>query len=199
MFYHGPVEPPAAMKPSAKALNAMHALYWRENFLGTCFAIGPRVIITAGHHYNAAKDDVGEFSLRSPSLPRSVFVEYAAKNSVHDLLVLWVDMDVEHVDLRAFLPPIQARVATVWLSTKWPHQDVVSPGVVVESSVDSCLARGTVSTTGSSGAPVIDCFGDHIVGMHLTSDTRDGSRVSGFLPSRKIVSILSEMGVASRS
>ncbi|ORC93409.1 uncharacterized protein TM35_000012860 [Trypanosoma theileri] len=217
MIRHGAVEAPSTLEPSAAVLQAMHALYWRGVFLGTCVAVSPRVLVTAGHHYNAAKDDVGDFTVRHPQQQQQqqqqqqkkekyngdeaeeeTRVEHAAKNAAHDLLVLWVSRDLQCVLLRGFLPPVQARVATVWMSTKWPHETIVSPGVVIESSAVSCMARGTVSTSGSSGAPVIDYFGDHVVGMHLTSNTRDGSRVSGFIPARKIVALLSEMGINCR-
>ncbi|KEG13745.1 hypothetical protein DQ04_00811050 [Trypanosoma grayi] len=197
MIRHGPTDAPPTLEPSVEVLHAMHALYWRGSFLGTCVAVAPRVLVTAGHHYNAVKDDVGDFSVRQPGRCEAR-VEHAAKNGAHDTLVLWVNTDLDCVLLRGFLPPVQARVATVWLSTKWPHETVVSPGVVIESDMCNCVARGTVSTSGSSGAPVIDYFGDHVVGMHLTSNTRDGSRVSGFLPARKIVSILADMDVKSR-
>ncbi|KAH9599069.1 hypothetical protein LSM04_006732 [Trypanosoma melophagium] len=217
MIRHGPVEAPSTLEPAAAVLHALHALYWRGVFLGTCVAVSPRVLVTAGHHYNAAKDDVGDFTVRHPQQQQQAKkkekennneneeegeetrVEHAAKDAAHDLLVLWVSRDLPCVLLRGFLPPVQARVATVWMSTKWPHETIVSPGVVIESSAVSCVARGTVSTSGSSGAPVIDYFGDHVVGMHLTSNTRDGSRVSGFIPARKIVALLSEMGINCRT
>ncbi|RNF08059.1 putative trypsin-like cysteine/serine peptidase [Trypanosoma conorhini] len=198
MIRHGFFDAPSTLDPSSEVLKAMHALYWRGGFLGTCVAVLPRVLVTAGHHFNAVKDDVGDFAVRHPDMPEAR-VEHALKDGANDILVLWVDTDLDHIPLRGFLPPLQARVATVWLSTKWPHETIVSPGVVIESTLLSCVARGTVSTSGSSGAPVIDHFGDHVVGMHLTSNTRDGSRVSGFIPARKIVSVLAEMGVSCRA
>ncbi|KPA80709.1 hypothetical protein ABB37_04881 [Leptomonas pyrrhocoris] len=192
---HGLAEVPFIAQPSALVARSICALYWKDAFLGSCVAIAPSIVITAGHHYNANRDDVGDFSvLTRPG--HWAAVEYASKNSFFDVVVFWLCEAVEaHVSLRGFLPGVGAQVATVWLSPKPPHAAIVSPGVVVESEQENCVARGTVSTTGSSGAPVVDVFGEHVVGLHLTSNTRDGSRVSGFLPARKLVSLLAEMGV----
>ncbi|CCW67261.1 unnamed protein product [Phytomonas sp. Hart1] len=198
MRRHGVYDPFQNARPSEALLKSVYALYWKEAFLGSCVAIAADLVISAGHHYNVLKDDVGDFSVLVR--PQTwVAVEYAAKSSAHDVLVLWLGGAVGHfTTLRGFLPPLRARVSTVWLSLKPPHEPVVSPGVVVESGAAGCLARGTVSTTGSSGAPVVDTFGDFVVGLHLTSNTRDGSRVSGFIPARKVVAVLGEMGVISR-
>lgn len=191
----GIAEVPSLSPPSASLNRSICALYWKDAFLGSCVAIAPTIVLTAGHHYNASRDDVGDFSvLTRPG--HWAAVEYAAKNSSFDVVVFWLCEEVAaHVALRGYLPAVGAQVSTVWLSPKPPHAAIVSPGVVVESEVENCVARGTVSTTGSSGAPVADVFGAHVVGLHLTSNTRDGSRVSGFLPARKLVSLLAEMGV----
>jgi hypothetical protein len=192
---HGLAEVPFIVQPSALLSRSICALYWKDTFLGSCVAITPTVVITAGHHYNANRDDVGDFSvLTRPG--HWAAVEYASKNSSFDVVVFWLCEEVvAHVSLRGFLPAVGAQVVTVWLSPKPPHTAIVSPGVVIESALENCVARGTVSTTGSSGAPVVDVFGEHVVGLHLTSNTRNGSRVSGFLPARKLVSLLAEMGV----
>ncbi|KPI87730.1 hypothetical protein ABL78_3203 [Leptomonas seymouri] len=192
---HGLSEVPFIAQPSALLTRSICALYWKDAFLGSCVAIAPSIVITAGHHYNAIRDDVGDFSVLTRPGHWTV-VEYASKNSLFDVVVFWLYEKVEsHVSLRGFFPGVGAQVATVWLSPKPPHAAIVSPGVVVESELENCVVRGTVSTTGSSGAPVVDVFGEHVVGLHLTSNTRDGSRVSGFLPARKLISLLAEMGV----
>lgn len=197
MIRHGLDDPPRTTEASS-LVKAIYALYWRDTFLGSCFAVSDTVLISAGHHYNANKDDVGDFSVLVGK-SRWVRVEYASKNGSNDLLVLWLCNKVQSfTSLRGYLPQKHARVATVWLSPKPPHEPIVSPGVVIESSLDGCIARGTVSTQGSSGAPVIDFLGDRVVGMHLTSNTRDDSRVSGFISARKLVALLVEMSVTCR-
>ncbi|CCW59761.1 unnamed protein product [Phytomonas sp. EM1] len=198
MRQHGVHDPFQNSRPSEVLLKCIYALYWKNSFLGSCVAISDNIVISAGHHYNAMKDDVGDFSILVK--PNTwIYVEYGAKNSTHDILVLWLCSKVVHfTQLRGFLPPPNSRVATVWLSLKPPHEPVISPGVVVDSDASNCIARGTVSTTGSSGAPVVDTFGDHVVGLHLTSNTRNGSRVSGFIHSRKLVTLLAEMGIVAR-
>lgn len=199
MKRHGLTEAPHSLQPSSELLQSIYALYWRDTFLGSGVAISPAVLISAGHHYNAVKDDVGDFSvLVRPS--QWVSVTYASKNSSCDLLVLWLSKPVPtYTALRGYLPSVSSHVATVWLSPKPPHDAVVSPGVVIASKAERCVIRGTVSTTGSSGAPVMDFFGEHVVGLHLTSNTQDGSRVSGCVPARKLVALLAEMGIACRS
>lgn len=198
MIRHGLTGPPASSDPSDAVLSGIYPLYFRDEFLGSCIAIAPRILITAGHHFNSLKDDVGDLHLLDGASEGEITVAYVSKDRVHDLLVLWVSADLNWVPLRGFQPPVGARVATVWLSTKWPHDTIVSPGTVIEVNRGNCVVRGTVSTTGSSGSPVVDQFGDHIVGMHLISNTRDGSRVSGFISSRMIVSALVAMGVSCR-
>lgn len=196
---HGCVEPVRTPHGDSDAAAAVYALYWKDAFLGSCFAVAPDVLVSAGHHYNSSKDDVGDFTILV-GRSKWMSVTHAAENSTHDVLVLWVGGRLEHyVSLRGFLPPVHSHVATVWLSPKPPHDPVISPGVVVESTLDNCTARGTVSTTGSSGAPVVDFYGAHVVGLHLTSDTREGSRVSGFLPARQLITLLAEMGFACRT
>ncbi|KAG5499430.1 hypothetical protein JKF63_07993 [Porcisia hertigi] len=192
---HGLVAVPSVAQPSPLLTRSIRALYWRDSFLGSCVAIAPSIVMTAGHHYNAVRDDVGDFSvLTRPG--HWAAVEYAVKDSTYDVAVFWLCEEVTaYTALRGYLPAVGARVTTVWLSPKPPHDAIVSPGVVVESEEENCVARGTVSTTGSSGAPVVDIFGEHIVGLHLTSNTRGGSRVSGFIPSRKLVSLLTDMWV----
>lgn len=192
---HGVPESLSASPPSSLLTQSIYALYWKDTFLGSCVAISPAIVITAGHHYNAKKDDVGDFSVLTRTSHWSP-VEYASKNSSFDVVVFWLCEDVgSYTPLRGYLPSIGSQVSTVWLSPKPPHDAIISPGVVIESDVNSCIARGTVSTTGSSGAPVVDAYGDHIVGLHLTSNTRDGSRVSGFVSARKLIGLLAEMGV----
>ncbi|CAG9578019.1 conserved hypothetical protein [Leishmania major strain Friedlin] len=195
MRTHGLAVVPSIVQPSPFLIRAICALYWKDTFLGSCVAIAPSIVVTAGHHYNAVRDDVGDFSvLTRPG--HWAAVEYASKDSTYDVVVFWLCEEVTtHTSLRGYLPAVGAQVATVWLSPKPPHDAIVSPGVVIESEAERCVARGTVSMTGSSGAPVVDVFGEHIVGLHLTSNTRDGSRVSGFIPSRKLVSLFAEMWV----
>ncbi|KAG5474221.1 hypothetical protein CUR178_04335 [Leishmania enriettii] len=192
---HGLAAVPSIVQPSLLLTRSICALYWKDAFLGSCVAIAPCIVMSAGHHYNAARDDVGDFSvLTRPG--HWAEVEYASKDSMYDVVVFWLCEEVTtYTALRGYLPAVGAQVATVWLSPKPPHDVIVSPGVVIESDAENCVARGTVSTTGSSGAPVVDVFGEHIVGLHLTSNTRDGSRVSGFIPSRKLISLLAEMWV----
>ncbi|KAK7200217.1 hypothetical protein NESM_000073200 [Novymonas esmeraldas] len=193
MTPHGLAAVPSIAQPSPLLTRSICALYWKDTFLGSCVAIAPSIVITAGHHYNAVRDDVGDFSvLTRPG--HWAAVEYASKDSKYDVVVFWLCEEVvAHTALRGYLPAVGAQVATVWLTPKPPHDAIVSPGVVIESEVESCVVRGTVSMTGSSGAPVVDVYGDHLVGLHLTSNTRDGSRVSGFLPARKLVSLFAEM------
>lgn len=195
----GCFEAPDNLRLACSLTQSIYALYWRDTFLGNCVAISSTVLISAGHHYNAKKDDIGEFSVLVGK-SRWVGVEYGAKNGMCDVLVLWLNSPVVYFSpLRGYLPGLHARVATVWLSPKPPHDPIVSPGVVVESNFNNCTVRGTVSTSGSSGAPVVDFFGENVVGLHLTSDTKDGSRVSGFIPARKLISILAEMDVYHRA
>lgn len=192
---HGLTSVPSIAQPSPRLTRSICALYHKDAFLGSCVAIAPSIVMTAGHHYNTVRDDVGDFSvLTRPG--HWAAVEYAAKDSTYDVAVFWIGEEVRvHCNLRGYLPAVGAQVATVWLSPKPPHDTIVSPGVVMESQVDNCVVRGTVSTTGSSGAPVVDVYGEHIVGLHLTSNTRDGSRVSGFIPARKLIGVLADMWV----
>lgn len=198
MQRHGCSEPTRCLHGNGSLTSSIHALYWQDKFLGSCFAVAPDIVLSAGHHFNAAKDDVGDFTVMVGH-SNWMRVAYAAKNSSCDVLVLWVTGTLStYVSLRGFLPPLGVNVATVWLSPKPPHDPIVSPGIVTESSLEHCTARGTVSTTGSSGAPVVDYYGSVVVGLHLTSNTRDGSRVSGFLPARRLIRVLAEMGVTCR-
>ncbi|CAD2218664.1 hypothetical protein AGDE_00261 [Angomonas deanei] len=198
MIRHGLFDVPTNPKPSSSLLNSIYALYHKDVFLGSCFAIAPLVIVSAGHHYNTTKDDVGDFSILSGT-SKWTKAEYGAKNPNHDMAVFWLVEPVPcFLPLRGHFPRTQSHVATIWLSLKPPHEHIISPGVVMNSNHETCLIKGTVSTTGSSGAPVVDFFGTHFVGIHLTSNTRDGSRVSGCLTARKMVSLLAEMGVTCR-
>nr|CCC89760.1 conserved hypothetical protein [Trypanosoma congolense IL3000] len=198
MIPHGVTDYPSTLKLSDTILDALYSLYLNDEFLGTCFAIAPRVLISAGHHYSVTKDFTDHFNIRDAHNDDVIVATYLSKDRAHDVLIIWVQRDLRCVPLRGFLPPVHARVVTVWLSTKVPHDPILSPSVVIESGADGCLAKGTVSMTGSSGAPVVDFFGDHVVGMHLTSNTRNGSRVSGFLPARTILSILIDLEVKCR-
>lgn len=190
-------EPPTKVAPSAEIINAIYPLYWKDIFLGSCVAIQSKVLISAGHHYNVLRDDVGDFTiLVKPS--HWISVQYASKLPSWDIVVLWVSEPVSCTKLRAFLPAIDSRVVTVWLSPKPPHEPIFSPGVIVSSTADNCVVQGTVSTTGSSGSPVIDFHGDHVVGIHLSSNMKNGSRVSDFLPARKLVYLLARINIACR-
>lgn len=190
-------EPPAKFSPSEELLQSIYPLYWKDSFLGSCVAITPKVAISAGHHFNMIQDDVGDFTiLIKPS--RWISAEYAKKILLHDVLVLWLDEPVHCSPLRGYLPPVHCRVATVWLSPKSPHDAIFSPGLVISSDMQNSVIQGTVSTTGSSGAPVVDFYGDHIVGMHLSSNVKNGSRVSHFISARQLVLLLAEMNVSCR-
>lgn len=190
-------EPPTKVVPSADILHSIYPLYWKDIFLGSCVAIKPKVLISAGHHYNMLRDNVGDFTvLVKPS--RWISVEYASKLSSWDTVVLWLNEPVICTSLRGFLPAINSRVVTVWLSPKPPHEPIFSPGIVVSGTTDNCVAKGTVSTTGSSGSPVVDFHGDHIVGIHLGSNMKNGSRVSDFIPARKLVYLLARINIACR-
>lgn len=196
MAFH-PFEPPTKVLPSSEILNAIYPLYWKDIFLGSCVAITSKIVISAGHHYNMLRDNVGDFTvLVKPS--RRTSVEYASKISSHDVVALWLNEPVSCIEMRAFLPGINSRVATVWLSPKFPHEPIFSPGIVVTSSIDNCVVQGTVSTTGSSGSPVIDFHGDHVVGIHLSSNMKDGSRVSDFIPTRKLIYLLARINISCR-
>ncbi|EPY37253.1 hypothetical protein STCU_00044 [Strigomonas culicis] len=199
MKRHGLFEIPSNPQPCSGITRSVLALYWKDVFLGNCVAVSERIVVSAGHHFNLKADDVGDFSVLVDDA-KWLPAEYVAKNTQVDILVFWLTGAVPaFVALRGFLPQAGCSVVTVWRSPKPPHDTIVSPGVVIESDLTGCLAKGTVSTTGTSGAPVLDFFGDHVVGLHLFSNTRDGSRVSGFLPARKMVAVLAEMGVVCRS
>lgn len=189
---------PSKLQPKREVLEAIYPLYWKDTFLGSCVAISPKILVSAGHHFNMMKDDVGDFTVlarKSYWIP----AEYALKVKSHDLLVLWIGEAVAaSVNLRGFLPLPQSRVSTIWLSPKPPHEPIFSPGVIISSDENNCVVQGTVSTTGSSGAPVVDIYGDHVIGIHLSSNMKDGSRVSDFLPARKIISLLAETNVSCR-
>lgn len=179
-------------------ISAIFPLYWKDIFLGSGVAISSTIIISAGHHFNMMRDDVADFTVFvKPS--GFISAEFASKVNEADVLVLWLRSPVDaHVHLRGLLPPVDSRVGTIWLSPKPPHDPVISPGFVVSSEAKHCVAQGTVSTTGSSGAPVVDFWGDHVVGIHLSSNMKNGSRVSDFIPSRRLIFLLAEMNIACR-
>lgn len=194
----GVTPPPPTFTLSSAITRSIYPLYWKSSFLGSCFAIGPCVFVSAGHHFNTVKDDVGDFMIWLDD-ENGVEVHYVAKVPRCDLLVLWVNQPTEsYTSLRAFLPPVNSRVVTAWLSPQAPHELVLSPSTVITSDAVNCVAQGTVTTAGSSGAPVVDFAGDHVVGMHVASNVKRGSRVSDFIPARKMVAAFSELGVPCR-
>lgn len=239
----------AASKKDATATSASDQL----QFLGCCTAIAPRVLLTAGHHYNMTSDDVGWFFVvtadrnydedaattttrrssssrhstsesqqtplvgsppASPSDPskggagrrragHTVKVQYFQKAPTLDAMLVWVDEDLPSFvsNFRGVLPGVGAQVLTAWLCPESPLTTplIVSPGQVIHSHPQLSYAQGTVSVAGCSGAPVLSEQGDRVVGMHLSSNVKNGSRTSEFVCSKTLVSLLAEAGVNLRS
>jgi len=188
--------------PSDAIANSILALYFEGKFAGTCIGVAPRMVVTAGHHAMLNRDDIGQFTVMRPSRGRPpvrlAAAEYAAKDRPADLLVLWLDAPVPFVPIRGYLPGEAAHVATVWLHRDPPHEVIVSPGIVSNSAAQLCEVRGTVSTVGCSGAAVVNMTGTVIVGMHLSSNTKQGVRVSEFAPARNLLATLSQLGISLR-
>lgn len=183
--------------PSEEIRRATFTLLLGGQFAGTALAVGPRLVVTAGHHFRVTADDPGQLRLRNDFHRAKgrggAGVAYVQKDRVRDLMLLWPEEDLPFVTVRAYSGVLGARVATAYCTPHPPHRDlVVSPGQVCHVSDVLCRSLGTVTTQGASGAPVIDSYGDRVVGLHLSvSDSGPGgSWVSEFAPARSIVGLL---------
>ena len=196
----GATLPEPSLEPSDAIVNALMVLTLDDLFVGNCIAVTGQVVLTAGHHFNANKDDPSRFAVVSRA--GNVYkAEFALKHSKLDVAIFWVSAQARlpHVNLRGYRPPVESRVATVWLNRVPPHHDlIVTPATVISSEIGLCQAKGSVTTGGTSGAPVIDSRGELLVGIHLSSNKRDGSRVSEFICSRDVLSALAEHNISLR-
>ena len=195
--------PPAgelALAPSEAVRQATFTLWYGDQYAGTAIAVGARLVITAGHHFMTTTGDAGMLSLRSSVVktkkPRAgVGIAFAQKSVQYDVLLLWPEEDLPFVPIYALTPDVGLRVVTAYASPIAPHEDlVVSPGTVRDVSPRLCRSLGTVTTAGASGAPVLDSYGERIVGMHLSvSDSApDGTWMSEFVPAATIVELLAQ-------
>ncbi len=189
------------VKATETIVNAVMALTLDSVFVGNCIAVTGQVVLTAGHHFNSSKDDPSRFAVISRR--GDVFpAEFVLKNSKRDVALFWVSRSARlpSINLRGFRPPVGSRVATVWMNSLPPHHDLLTtPGVVISSERGLCQARGSVTSGGTSGAPVVDSpLGSIVVGIHLSSNKKDGSRVSEFVPSADILVALAESGISLR-
>jgi hypothetical protein len=191
--------PPAEfmLTPSKEVREATFTLLYDGEFAGTALAVGPRLVITAGHHFKVSQQDVGLLTLHNAAFvskrKQGVGIAYVQKDQGHDLLLLWPEEDLPCVRVHRLRPMPGARVATVYSSPKAPHRELItSPGQVYSTTEKLCRSRGTVTTQGASGAPVIDSYGERIVGIHLSvSDIGlAGTWVSEFVPADRVVQLL---------
>jgi hypothetical protein len=195
------------LKPTIDAERSIFGLYFDKTAIGTCVAIHPRIVISAGHHFLIKSDEVGSLSIRHPKplAPSStgtgtgkhIQVEYAQKDLRRDLLVLWLTEDVPFIPFRGIQAPEGLRVAVCYVNPRQPIELIVSPGFVSLSTRHVCQVRGTATTHGASGGAVLDHHGDTLLGIHLgASDNTPGQvRVSEFIGCREILRILGEMEV----
>jgi hypothetical protein len=191
--------PPAEfmLTPSKEVREATFTLLYDGEFAGTALAVGPRLVITAGHHFKVSQQDVGLLTLHNAAFvskrKQGVGIAYVQKDQGHDLLLLWPEEDLPCVRVHRLRPMPGARVATVYSSPKAPHRELItSPGQVYSTTEKLCRSRGTVTTQGASGAPVIDSYGERIVGIHLSvSDIGlAGTWVSEFVPADRVVQLM---------
>uniref|UniRef100_A0A7S1QNZ2 Serine protease n=1 Tax=Neobodo designis TaxID=312471 RepID=A0A7S1QNZ2_NEODS len=196
--------PPGAntLRVSSEVRAATFTLFYDDQFAGTAVAIGPRLIVTAGHHFKTTQNDPGLLRLTSPGhrgrKAGAVGVAYVQKDRHRDIMIMWPEEDVPYTTLRGYRPVVGSRVLTLYASPREPHQKLVeSPGTVNSTTEKLCRSLGTVTTQGASGAPVLDSYGDSVVGLHLSvSDSAaDGSWVSEFVPSAAVVDMLRDAKV----
>ena len=189
------------LRPTDAVVEALMALTVDSAFVGNCIAVTGQIVLTAGHHFNSNKDDPSRFAVVTRK--GEVFsCEYALKNTKFDVAIFWVTSTARLpcVPLRGFRPPVGCQVATVWLNMLPPHHDLlVTPAVVMSSEKGLCQARGSVTVQGSSGAPVVDSqLGRIVLGIHLSSNKKDGSRISEFVPTSDVLAVLAEGGISLR-
>ena len=206
-----------SLYPSASVQQSLYALWFDQEHVGCCLGIARNIVVTAGHHYKTNIDDIGKFTITQthqirPSIGNlqqkteekdsfqsvKVTAAYGQKDCERDLLFLWTENLPSFVHLRAWLPFVGMRIATLWLATdsEPPGSEIiVSPGVVTLNTPQLCRARGTVSARGSSGGCVIDHYGDRVLGVHLSASSTPEGRVSEFVSSREIIRALIEMEV----
>jgi hypothetical protein len=197
--------PPGAnsLRVSAGIRAATFTLFYDEQFAGTAFAVGPRLVMSAGHHFKTSQNDPGLLRLhaeghRGKKEGGTVGVAYVQKDRFRDLLIMWPEEDVPFVPLRGWLPGVGSRVLTLYASPRPPHKKLVeSPGTVSTVGDRLCRSHGTVTTQGASGAPVVDSFGEYVIGLHISvsNSAADGSWVSEFAPSAAVVDMLCDAGV----
>lgn len=186
--------------PPAELTRAMVTLFHQGEMIGTGLAVTPRIVLSAGHHFNSRVDDVGDFviKLRSQTTGR-IRAKFGQKKVDSDLLVLWVERDVPFYQLRGLLPVVGSRVATIFHSPVAPHDVILSPALVVGNTPSLCKARGTVTSQGSSGGVVVDGAGLSVVGLHLSANSvkrgGGGGRISEFISARAIIEALGDMAI----
>jgi hypothetical protein len=87
--------PPAEfmLTPSKEVREATFTLLYDGEFAGTAVAVGPRLVITAGHHFKVSQQDVGLLTLHNAAFvskrKQGVGIAYVQKDQGHDLLLLW--------------------------------------------------------------------------------------------------------------
>lgn len=186
---------PLAAPPAVA--RAMVGILHNGTFIGSGLCVAPKIIITAGHHYNSKVDKVEEFSVAALSnklqgLNQGSPAAWAQKKVDADVLILWLKKTPRDVyPLRALLPQMGSRVMTMYICPVEPYRLMMSPAIIVGNKVELCLARGTVTSKGCSGAVVIDELGS-VVGMHLSSNRlhKERARISEFISARGVIAAL---------